>query len=277
MSRTVIATVNDGHRVVLWLEQGDLKSIPSSAYWNDEEKEHEKAYDIQGERPEKLWRYLRDETTFHDQCEVVVKFASELGHRIQGTGIDVAAGVCWTTALLSKIESVDTQYAIDISKHRLFKLAPLVIKEFGGKSNKIIRVFGSFYDIRLPDASVDFCMMCQAFHHADDPWRLLRELHRVLKPGAPVLVIGETPIYPLQLLKKRIKNVIKIVLPPPFYASKPVFRLWPSFEDLYPPDLEGGDHYYHIREYPKSFEQCGFALHSLERRRYTIFVAVKKV
>ncbi len=277
MERIVTPDLHNADRVVLWMGDEDLQSVATSAFWNDEKIEHEKAYNIQDGQSEKLLRYLRDETTYYDQCEAVVNFARDLGLKIQGTGIDVAAGVCWTTALLSKIESVDTQYAIDISKHRLFKLAPLVIKEFGGKSNKIIRVFGSFYDIRLPDASVDFCMMCQAFHHADDPWRLLGELHRVLKPGAPVLVIGETPIYPLQLLKKRIKNVIKIVLPPPFYASKPVFRLWPSFEDLYPPDLEGGDHYYHIREYPKSFEQCGFALHSLERRRYTIFVAVKKV
>ncbi len=277
MERIVTPDLHNADRVVLWMGDEDLQSVATSAFWNDEEIEHEKAYNIQDGQSEKLLRYLRDETTYYDQCEAVVNFARDLGLKIQGTGIDVAAGVCWTTALLSKIESVDTQYAIDISKHRLFKLAPLVIKEFGGKSNKIIRVFGSFYDIRLPDASVDFCMMCQAFHHADDPWRLLGELHRVLKPGAPVLVIGETPIYPLQLLKKRIKNVIKMVLPPPFYASKPVFRLWPSFEDLYPPDLEGGDHYYHIREYPKSFEQCGFALHSLERRRYTIFVAVKKV
>jgi len=257
MERIVTPDLHNADRVVLWMGDEDLQSVATSAFWNDEEIEHEKAYNIQDGQSEKLLRYLRDETTYYDQCEAVVNFARDLGLKIQGTGIDVAAGVCWTTALLSKIESVDTQYAIDISKHRLFKLAPLVIKEFGGKSNKIIKVFGSFYDIRLPDASVDFCMMCQAFHHADDPWRLLRELHRVLKPGAPVLVIGETPIYPLQLLKKRIKNVIKMVLPPPFYASKPVFRLWPSFEDLYPPDLEGGDHYYYIREYPKSFEQCG--------------------
>ena len=272
----MIATVNDGHRVVLWLEQGDLKSIPSSAYWNDEEKEHEKAYDIQGERPEKLWRYLRYETTFYDQYEAVVRLACELGHRIQGTGIDVAAGVCWTSALLSKIESVDTLYAIDISRHRLFELAPLVMKAFEAESVKIIRAFGSFYEIRLPDASVDFCMMCQAFHHADDPRHLLRELHRVLKPGAPALVIGETPVYPIQLLKKRIKNVIKMVLPRSFYASKPVFRFWPSFEDLYPPDLQAGDYYYRIDDYPRIFEDCGFVLHSLRQRRHTVFVGAKK-
>jgi SAM-dependent methyltransferase len=275
MERIVTPDLHNADRVVLWMGDEDLQPVATSAFWNDEEIEHEKAYNIQDGRPEKLWRYLRDETTFHDQCEAVVNFARDLGLKIQGTGIDVAAGVCWTTALLSKNEGVDTVYAIDISKHRLFKLAPLVIKEFGGKSNKIIRVFGSFYDIRLPDSSVDFCMMCQAFHHADDPWRLLRELHRVLKPWAPVLVIGENPIYPIQLLKKRMKNIIKMLLPSSLYAFKPVFRLWPAFEDLYPPDVQAGDHYYRINDYPRIFEDSGFVLHSLRQRRYTVFVAAR--
>ena len=121
-----------------------------------------------------------------------------------------------------------------------------------------------------------FRLFCKPFHHADDPRRLLDELHRVLKPAAPALVIGETPVYPSGVIVRRVKNVIKMITPSPLYKSKPVKKLAPSFEELFPPDLESRDHYYRIQDYQKLFDERGFVLHWRRTAHDTVFVAVKK-
>jgi len=267
---------DSANNVVFWLNEDDLSCIPTSAYWNDEEKETDKVFSTVTENSDELWRYLQESTTFYEQYEAVLRFANDLGLKTHGTGVDVAAGVCWTTALLSQITGVQKVYAIDMSKHRLLSVASLVFHALDAEESKIIRAFGSFYDIRLSSGSVYFCLMSQAFHHADNPHKLLSELHRILNPGGCVLVFGETPIYPLWLLKKWFKNIIKMIVPASFYASKPVYKLFPSFEELFPPDSELGDHYYRIHDYKVIFEACGFVLHSRRIGRDTLFVGVKK-
>ncbi len=266
--------VQDGN-VVYWLNEEELRTIPTSAYWNDEEMEKEKPFYLVDGNAEKLWRYLRDTTTYYQQYKAVLKLADDLGCKIRGIGVDIAAGVCWTTALISQHDGVEKVYAIEMSKHRLLRLAPVVCAALGAFQSKIIRALGSFYDIRLPDGSVDFCMVAQAFHHADDPRRLLKELYRILKPGAATLIMGEAPIYPMGLLKRRIKNAAKFVLPSPFYTAPPVYKLVPSFDDLFPPDPKSGDHYYRIRDYDEIFDACGFTLHRRRASGDAVFVAVK--
>jgi len=261
--------------VLFWLNEDELSSIPSSVFWNDEELEKSKPFYLVDGNPERLLRYLRETTSYYDQYDAVLKFACDLGLNIQGTGVDVAAGVCWTTALLSRMETIERLYAVDLSKHRLLKLAPLVCDALGAAHSKIVRALGSFYNINLPDKAVDFCVMSQAFHHADDVRRLLAEQNRLLKSGAPILILGETPIFPSQLLKQRLKNVIKMVLPPSFYNSKPVYKLIPTFEDLFPVDLRSGDHYYRLRDYERIFEEAGFELYRRRVQGDTVFVAVR--
>lgn len=262
--------------MVSWIDEDNISVISTAVFWNDEDKEKDKPFYLLENNPGKLQEYLEGTTTNYEQYENVLKFARKLGLKIQGTGVDVASGVCWTTALLSKIESVEHIYAIDVSKHRLGQIAPQVFKILGAVQSKITRVLGSFYDIKLPDSSVNFCCMAQAFHHADNPMRLLKELHRILKPKGIVLVIGETPIYPAGLLKSRIKNVIKMIVPMSLYTSKPIYKFFPSYKDLFPTDFESGDHYYRISDYPKIFDDCGFVLYTQRCSSYTVFIAVRK-
>jgi SAM-dependent methyltransferase len=265
----------ESNRVLVWSEKNALAGTSSFEFWNCEEKEAGKPYDIRDGNVEKLWRYLRSTTTYLSEFEAVLDFASALGFPVRGTGIDVAAGVCWTTGLLSKIGTVEQLYALDFSCHRLLTLAPVVLKTVAAREEKIIRALGSFYDVHLSDASVDFCLMCQAFHHANEPQRLLLEMRRVLRPGGFILLIGENPIYPLQLFNKRVRNVLKMAAPRSLYVADPVYSLWPSFRDLYPSDPETGDHYYRARDYDVIFGGCGFVLHRRIGKRYTIYLAIR--
>lgn len=262
--------------VLSWIDESDLAAVASSTFWNDEEKEKEKPYYVTGRHDAaKLWTYLRETTSYYEQFEYAVRMAERLGVAPKGVGVDLAAGVCWTTALLSQIPEVDRVYAVEISKHRLTLLAPNVCDALDAQSDKIVRVLGSFYDVRLPDSSVDFCMMSQSFHHADEPLGLLAELRRILKPGSPTLIIGEDPIYPSTNLLKRLKNVAKIVVPRRFYIAPPVYKMFPRFQELFPTDLETGDHYYRIRDYRRMFEAGGFTLHQSRSNGFTVFVAIR--
>ena len=164
---------------------------------------------------------------------------------------------------------------MEISKHRLLKIAPVVLDLFSANKQKIARVIGSFYDIKLPEGTIDFCFMSQAFHHADNPNRLLSEVWRILKPSGFALIIGENPIFPSDFLKKYIKNIIKMILPLSRFNSSPVYKLFPSFRELYPPDKELGDHYYRIEDYFHIFKQNGFLLYQNNESRFTNFIAVK--
>ena len=262
--------------VQFWLTDEELENIFSNEYWNCEEKEREEEWYILDGNTNKLINYLEKETTSLEEYESILKFTENKGLRIEGTGIDIAAGFCWTVALLSRIETVDKIYALEISKHRLLKIAPVVSDIFSANKQKIARVIGSFYDIKLPEKTVDFCFMSQAFHHADRPEKLLSEIWRILKPSGFILIIGEQPIFTSDFLKKYIKNVIKMIMPLSRLKSRPVYKLFPTFRELFPPDVEFGDHYYRIEDYSNTFKQNGFHLYQNNEKRFTNFIAVKR-
>ncbi len=263
--------------VKFWLTDKELKSIFSSNYWNDEEKEKGKEWSLPSEYSGEVPHGGKDRIVCFKEFESITAFAAKVGLPIQGTGVDLAAGVCWTSALLSKIEAVEKVYALDISKHRILKMAPAILDMLLADAQKIVRVIGSFYDIKLPDASVDFCLISRAFHHANDPDGLLREAKRVLKPGGFIMISGEKPVFMWDYTKKYVKNIIKMIVPRSLLGRGPaVYRLFPSFEELFPPDTELGDHYYRMQDYENMFLRNGFLLHVNRSSGIIDFIAVKK-
>lgn len=264
-----------GNEILFWLDDRNLQDIPTSSYWNDEEEERKKDYYLCGTDGQRLMTYLKERTTYYREYESIVTFVNDAGLQFRGIGVDLAAGVCWTTALLSRIEALERIYAVDISKHRILKIASNVFKLFKADTNKITRVIGSFYDIKLPDNSVDFCFMGQAFHHADSPARLLSEIHRILKPEGFIVIMGERPILPAAFLKQYLKNVVKILIPIVKYQGRPVYKLMPGIPDLFPPDTRLGDYRYGLGDYHAIFKANGFLLRENRQKGFITFVAAK--
>ena len=139
--------------ILFWLNENELKKISSSEYWNDEEIEEEKEWFITDGDTQKLVNYLKYRTTYLEEYESIVKFARNANLEIKGTGLDLAAGVCWTTAFMSRIEGVKKIYAVDISRHRILKIAPKIFNLFKADTKKIIRV------IRLAQTTKLFCQI----------------------------------------------------------------------------------------------------------------------
>lgn len=253
-------TSRDESTYLEWIAEEQLKEIISSSYWNDENEEKVKEFDIRDGDTGKLRHYLEKETSFTRQFNLLMDMARSHGRPLSGRGVDLGAGAGWTSALLSRIPAVRQVHAVDLSRHRIGVIAPLVFRMLKAEEGKIIRVLGSFYDVQLPDGSLDFCFFSQAFHHADNPRRLLREVHRLLRPSGVVLVMGEIPIGHLGMLRQWGLNVIKRVAPFLPFRRSPVRKWFPGFSELFPPDELLGDHFYRMKDYRKLFQQEGFSL-----------------
>ena len=234
-------------------------AIPSAVTWNDRDAECEKAFCT----PESARDYLYRQTTLGWQFWEVIELARKHGLRLRGRGVDVGAGVCWATAWLSQFLEVTHIRAVDISEHRLKEFAPPILNAFDAQWNKITLAVEDFTRVKEPDGSMDFVFMGQALHHADHPVTLLRETSRILKPKGFVLIIGEEPVQPIDIAKRRLKLLF----------TNPR-RALGSFDELFPPD-EWGDHYYRRSDYRRLFRRSTMQWDHRWIGRFCIFVLWK--
>jgi len=245
-----------------WLSAEEVSRIYTAAYWNDIEEEKKKAWWIGDGDYQGCLRYLRASRLLREY-EEAEEFIRELPGRDLRVG-DLAAGIGWTSALLSRIESVAEVHSVDISAHRIQQLFPHCVAMLEGASHKIRRYLGSFYDLKLPDACLDVVFLSQAFHHADRPIQLMIECDRVLKDGGRIIMVGEHGIGALRLIKRFFKVLLR------------ERRVVTDFRSLFPPDPVLGDHYYRHSDYYFLFDAMAYeAKHRVAATGQTIFVADK--
>jgi SAM-dependent methyltransferase len=229
-----------------WLSDDQLASIYSSAYWNDIGEEQKKELWIAGGDHRKCLDYLQQSRLLFEYQEAEKHVKSCAGSELKVA--DLAAGIGWTSALLSKLPNVGEVHAVEISKHRLGGLFEASAKMMGADETKLFRHFGSFYDLRFGDQSMDIIFLSQAFHHAQRPLALLTECDRVLKSGGRILLIGEHYIGWGKILKGFLRSLVK------------QRRLVTNFHELFPPDEKLGDHYYRRSDYYFMFGTMGYSL-----------------
>ena len=240
-----------------WLTKDEMKSIYSSDYWNEREIEKDKIWNVNESDSYKLLDHLQDNTNLEDSIVSGVDYLEKLtGKPIGGVCLDLAAGVCWTSAIIAKYPSIKKVIAVEISKHRLEKIAPVVIKKYDAPSDKIQLTLGNFCDIKLDDESVDLVILAQAFHHTEEPEILMKEIHRVLKMDGCCLITGENPVsikkYFVTMLKHNIKKIIFSIKLDSYLKRKltpnAVNKFSVKFNDIFPPDSQKGDHCYRIKD-----------------------------
>jgi SAM-dependent methyltransferase len=244
-----------------WLSDADLKSIYTSTYWNNIEKEKEKEWWIKDGNYNRCLHYIKSSgllSEYQDSEKFIQDFSREV------VVADLASGIGWTSALLSKLPNVTEVHAVEISKHRLGVLFENAVKMLKGEGQKIYRYLGSFYDLKFKDNSIDIIYMSQAFHHAEKPFTLIAECDRVLSEDGRIILVGEHYMGPKQMIKKAIANLIKRKI-----------KGW-SFYEIFPPDEELGDHYYRISDYYFLFSSMGYNLkHYRCKKGKVIYIADK--
>lgn len=230
--------------ITVWSE-APRDRMGSYDYWNDPAAEEDKVWAIRSASDTGVREYVTRQGFVAD-LETLWREGRFAGGPARELKIlDAAAGTCWASALLSAKNEVGHVCAVDFSRHRLETFAPPTVESLGGDPARIERCYGSFYDIKKPDAFFDVVFMNSAFHHADNPLRLLVELDRVLKPGGTFLFMGETRIGPYLFARRVVKHLL-------YYR-----RLDLDFADLFPPLPKTGDHYYSRDQYKVFFRSIG--------------------
>lgn len=254
-----------------WLPAQEAASTVSGSYWNDEEEEAKKSFWVEDVNDRKALDYIQSQTNLEDSLlQGLAELERWAGRPAEGTALDLGAGVAWATAILAKQPGVDQAYAVDLSRHRLERVAPLIFAQYGAPESKIHRVIGDFTRLRLPDASVGLVAMSQAYHHSHEPGRLLAEVSRVLRPGGMLLISGETPLSPAQVARRvlvynlrgaahllRLAPLQKALRCPPV-PERPLFSL--RLAELFKPDPVKGDRQYLISEIKGLFARHGLRL-----------------
>lgn len=251
--------------IVEWLSRDEINQIESSVYWNDIEVEKRKEWWIETAQDNKLMKYLKQDTNLERAFLDLVKFSEASGYDLKGVVLDLAAGTCWTSAIVSKMPSVQRVIAVDISRHRLDIIAPIVFEQYKADIKKITRVRGSFDRIKMEANSVDCVILVEAFHHAYHPDNLMKEITRVLKPNGIILISGEnieTNSYYFKVVMQNIRTKIAYALGLRKLLSRCLRRAIAEPQKIFslPFDEQTGDHSYIVKDYGRIFKKYGFEL-----------------
>jgi ubiquinone/menaquinone biosynthesis C-methylase UbiE len=159
-------------------------------YWNDVVAEKAKPYAVQSVDDPRLHNWLREDTKLEQSFLDGIGFLfAELKWK-GGRVLDVGAGVCWTSATLSRHSQITSVRAFDYSRHRIEKYAPVVIQQFGGVRSKIELVVGDFW--KIPDHDrFDLIVFCQALYMFPNAQEVLARCRRQLQKGGLVMVACE--------------------------------------------------------------------------------------
>ena len=104
---------------------------------------------------------------------------------------EVGAGDGYFTYYLAeRVGDSGRIYANDIDDEELEKIRKKIKKD---SITNIITVLGESTETHFPDSTMEMVFMVYVFHHLDEPVSFFHNLIRVLKPGAPVIILERDP------------------------------------------------------------------------------------
>ena len=250
-----------GDEVEMWISRDGAGEMYSGAFWNDEEKERAKQWWITNDDHRSLTDHLEMLGAL-EEFDVAIATLLELG-QLRGRVLDAGAGTCWSSALWSRQPDIEGVDAVEFSWHRISMLAGPTIAAMGGNAQKITRIFGSFLDIQRPAGNYDIVTMSAAFHHCSAPDELVVELDRCLAPRGVIVLLGEEPVKWSSILRRFSSNLIMRQ------------RIALSFQSLFPPHPQIGDHYYRPSHYSRIFGRAGYMVRMVPvgRKNWVILAA----
>ena len=172
---------------------------------------------------------------------------------LSGVGIELGAGCGLLASVVARKANVEAVFALELCQQMVRLNIPKVARHvLGNESRKVIPVIGSFDDLRLPDASLDFAVEIDSLHHSHDLPRTLIECARVLKPGGVALCFDRC--HPDSLSDEKVEEMLSTVYSREFLVS-----------NSYPPDVtltrrDNGEHEYRRFEWQAAFDAAGLQL-----------------
>ncbi len=131
----------------------------------------------------------------HEIEAYALSYAERLDRDLAGTDgvvVELGAGSCALSSAISRLASVRSITAADISSLRMASAIDKSVRALGGARNKIAAVECDFNNpLPFDDASVDAVLFDAALHHARNIWGLLAECNRILRPGGKLVAQRE--------------------------------------------------------------------------------------
>jgi ubiquinone/menaquinone biosynthesis C-methylase UbiE len=106
--------------------------------------------------------------------------------------LELGAGMCMMSLLLSREPWIQSMHCADISASRMAVLAGRIAEKVGGTTEKMTFSEADFTDpFTFEDQSFDVILFDSALHHSRNMWMTLRECHRVLSDGGLIIAQRE--------------------------------------------------------------------------------------
>lgn len=168
--------------------------------------------------------------------------------------LSIACGNCWLEFMGLKNTSYNSFTGIDFSQHRVHKYAEIASSKIQQNCNEIDLIYGNFFDY-IPEKKFDLIILSKAFHHFEEPLRLLRKIHNSLSSGGYVIIVGENYFSKMQKTYKFFTHFLKLMLRNEY---RKISSFIPSYNDMFPPSYEKGDINYSLRDYDDLFKRAKF-------------------
>lgn len=199
----------------------------------------------------RLMYHLELTSNFKPYFEKAIKAVQFNDERIK-TGIivaDIGAGVCWTSAILAKLNYVKHVYAVEPSSERL-KHSKFVIDHFNVPREKITISSGSFNNFKI-SSMVDLFILCGSIHHcySQDIPHLFENIRKLLKYNGKVLIANEHYVGFIW----RCKRVLSYIR-----HFKERDKLGFNLNNVMAPDPFDGEHWRTRQELEAIFQREGF-------------------
>ena len=125
------------------------------------------------------------------QKRVPIFYFLKKKYNFKGEVLELGAGSCWLSALISRNAEIKNVYAVDISKELLEIIGNKVIVDLEGNKEKVKLISADFHKLPFADNKFDVIICDASLHHAQNLPILLKEIDRVLKNNGSLIAIRE--------------------------------------------------------------------------------------
>lgn len=125
------------------------------------------------------------------QKRVPIFYFLKKKYNFKGEVLELGAGSCWLSALISRNAEIKNVYAVDISKELLETIGNKVIVDLEGNKEKIKLISADFHKLPFADNKFDTIVCDASLHHAQNLSILLKETDRVLKNNGSLIAVRE--------------------------------------------------------------------------------------